>query len=188
MVKLPKFELSSSEVKLLRAVPSHTLVAATTFLDAVTYAGMTWLQGKSVLSSLLEKELIVDLNADTLEDDHGVCDRTPLGDLALGIFISIRKTKGGEFEITNPPTNHEYLDGLHQGSVYDATSFEKAVEVAKNLFVCGAAIVHFDTENVASVIGYKRTSQEHYRATGAPAFNVSWDWEKLEQALTNRAA
>lgn len=183
MKPLRNHGLSEDEIRVLEKVPSHTFVAATTFLDAVTSAGLTWTEGKLVLASLLEKELIVDLNADTLDYDHGVCDRTPLGDLACGVFISIVKVDDGTFEIRNPPSYHQRIAGEHQGSVFHSTSYEDAFRTAKKYGLRGAAVLNVEQNGEAIPVDYLETLQDSCTIGGEPAPNVAWNWEKLKVAL-----
>ncbi|MCZ7861689.1 hypothetical protein O9X98_09770 [Agrobacterium salinitolerans] len=186
MALIAKNQLSGAELEVLTKIPSHTFVAATTFIDAVTSAGMTWDDGKAVLASLLQKELIVDLNEDTLDDDYGVCDRTPLGDLVLGVYISIQEEKAGTFKVSNPLTYHQRVAGGLQGSVYYSDSYENALLTAKSCGVLGATIVVITQNGEVTPVDYLETSQDSC-SIGNPAPNVSWNWKKLKSALELRA-
>jgi hypothetical protein len=182
MPSLTTKDLTEIEIEVLKNIPPHTFLGAVEFTYATSKAGLSWTEGKPVLASLLEKALIADLNADTLESNLGICDRTPLGDLALGVFIAIRERADGIFVVSNPPTYHEHIAGWTSGSEYLSDSYQEALLIAREEGVDGAAIVIVGQDGEITAADYVQTTQDS-DGLGKAAPNVSWNWAMLRQAL-----
>ncbi|MCS4089979.1 hypothetical protein [Rhizobium sp. BK176] len=154
--------LNDDERRLMAEIPPQHLGCAVPFQYAAERAGFDWETGKKMLQSFLDRKLIWDLNEDTLTDTLGICDRTRLGDLEMGVYISISRERNGTHRVHRPSTGHERREGNFDGKEVYLDTRKEAVDLAfEGMRLKGINIVSIRRDGHVDVIGYIESDFEN---------------------------